>query len=250
MCVSVAFLSRPRPKIQSVSVEAVQAVQMVKFFFFVAVKRCFSSLAMASAAITFTAHPHLPPLHTHTLHTHTKMAMTICSMRIVCAARAPTVRAAEEKDLPRTRAGSNFKNLGAAVDAGVVQVSLPFFVFFRSCCDTRACPSRILDTHPAIRSTRNTRVKARHEHRFVSRPGMSKRNPHCWFSFSYVAPLDPSKLLFLLFLQKKKKNEKYKKYKKNRRHKKNLSKKNTGKIKLIFPHLISTPSSSSSKYNQ
>lgn len=49
----------------------------------------------------------------------------VCSLRIVCAVRAPKVNAAEEGE-KRLRAGSTYKNIGQAVDAGLVQVSFSF----------------------------------------------------------------------------------------------------------------------------
>eukprot|EP00740_Mantoniella_antarctica_P010715 CAMPEP_0181377652 /NCGR_PEP_ID=MMETSP1106-20121128/18013_1 /TAXON_ID=81844 /ORGANISM="Mantoniella antarctica, Strain SL-175" /LENGTH=75 /DNA_ID=CAMNT_0023496405 /DNA_START=51 /DNA_END=274 /DNA_ORIENTATION=+ len=52
----------------------------------------------------------------------------VCSLRIVCAARAPKVNAAavEPPAPPPLKAGTNYKNLKAAVDAGQVQGCAPF----------------------------------------------------------------------------------------------------------------------------
>ena len=66
----------------------------------------------------------------------------ICSLRIVCAARAPRVAAADSPETvpeppkaaaspikapeaPKLRAGQKYKNLAEAVDAGLLQVRLP-----------------------------------------------------------------------------------------------------------------------------
>ena len=51
------------------------------------------------------------------------MAMAICSsaLRVVCAARAPKVKAAGAGNV--VTAGKKFANLGEAVDAGLVKVS-------------------------------------------------------------------------------------------------------------------------------
>lgn len=52
----------------------------------------------------------------------------LCSLRVVCAVRAPKVNAADGGE-KRLRAGSTYKNLGAAVDAGLIQVSFFFCSF-------------------------------------------------------------------------------------------------------------------------
>eukprot|EP00740_Mantoniella_antarctica_P004531 CAMPEP_0181364046 /NCGR_PEP_ID=MMETSP1106-20121128/9137_1 /TAXON_ID=81844 /ORGANISM="Mantoniella antarctica, Strain SL-175" /LENGTH=255 /DNA_ID=CAMNT_0023478653 /DNA_START=32 /DNA_END=799 /DNA_ORIENTATION=+ len=51
----------------------------------------------------------------------------LCSLRIVCAARAPKVAAvAEDKAAPVLKSGQKYKNLGSAVDAGLIQGCAPF----------------------------------------------------------------------------------------------------------------------------
>jgi len=55
----------------------------------------------------------------------------ICSLRIVCAARAPKVAAAADDkapEPPKLKAGSKYKDLTAAVDAGLVTVRPPALV--------------------------------------------------------------------------------------------------------------------------
>ena len=75
----------------------------------------------------------LPRTHTSTptpttqTPTHTMAAICSLAPRIVCAARAPKVRAAAEEPPapPPLKAGSTYKDLNAAVKAGLVQVRPP-----------------------------------------------------------------------------------------------------------------------------
>jgi hypothetical protein len=59
----------------------------------------------------------------------------VCSLRIVCATRAPKVKAAaaESDAPPPLKAGANYKNLKAAVDAGLISVR-----FLQICRGTRS----------------------------------------------------------------------------------------------------------------